>query len=68
MVKTNDSRIRFIDIRVINLSYFKVLQNGKVIYKIKGHKDEAFPIKASLSEDLAYVVCGSECGGVFLWS
>lgn len=37
-------------------------------YKIKGNKNEAFPVRASLSEDLAHVVCGSEDGGVYLWS
>lgn len=57
MVTTNDSRIRFIDI-----------QNGKIIYKIKGHKNETFPVRASMSEDLSHVVCGSEDGEVYLWS
>lgn len=57
MVTTNDSKIRFIDLR-----------NGKVIFKVKGHKNEAFPVRASMSDDLAYVVCGSEDGEVYLWS
>ena len=57
MVTTNDSRIRFIDAR-----------NGKSIYKIKGHKNESFPIRASISDDLAYVICGSEDGDLYLWS
>jgi WD40 repeat protein len=57
MVTTNDSRIRFIDIR-----------SGKVIYKIKGHKNEAFPVRASLSDDLQHVICGSEDGEVYMWS
>ena len=59
MVTTNDSRIRFIDVRH---------DDGKVIYKIKGHKNETFPIRASLSDDLSHVVCASEDGDVFLWS
>jgi WD40 repeat protein len=57
MVTTNDSRIRFLDIR-----------NGKIIFKIKGHKNESFPIRASLSDDMSYVVSASEDGQVYLWS
>lgn len=57
MVTTNDSKIRFIDLR-----------SGKVLFKVKGHKNEAFPVRASMSDDLAYVVCGSEDGEVYLWS
>lgn len=57
MVTTNDSRIRFLDIR-----------DGKVIFKIKGHKNETLPLRGSLSEDLAHVICGSEDGDVYLWS
>jgi hypothetical protein len=59
MVTTNDSRIRFIDIRN---------PDNKVVYKIKGHKNEQFPIRASVSDDLAHVLCASEDGNVFLWS
>jgi len=51
MITTNDSRIRFLDIR-----------NGKIIFKIKGHKNENFPIRASLSDDMSYVVSASEDG------
>ena len=57
MVTTNDSRIRFIEAK-----------NGKQVYKIKGHKNENFPIKASLSGDKAQVICGSEDGCLYLWS
>ena len=57
MVTTNDSRIRFIDAR-----------NGKSIYKIKGHKNENFPVKAHISEDMSHVLCGSEDGELYLWS
>jgi hypothetical protein len=39
-----------------------------MIFKIKGHKSENFPIRASLSEDLSHVVSASEDGEVFLWS
>jgi hypothetical protein len=42
MVTTNDSRIRFIDVRH---------DGGKFIYKIKGNKNETYPIRASLSDD-----------------
>lgn len=57
MITNNDSRIRFIDAR-----------NGKQIYKIKGHKNESFPIKASISDDFSHVICGSEDGDLYLWS
>lgn len=57
MVTTNDNKIRFVDLR-----------SGKVIYKLKGHRNESFPVRASIKDDLAYVVCGSEDGEVYLWS
>ncbi|CDW78911.1 wd repeat-containing protein [Stylonychia lemnae] len=57
MITNNDSRIRFIDAR-----------NGKQIYKIKAHKNESFPIKASISDDFSHVICGSEDGDLYLWS
>jgi WD40 repeat protein len=57
MITTNDSRIRFLD-----------LKTGKQIYKVKGHKNESFPLKASLSDDLNHVICGSDDGDLYLWS
>lgn len=57
MVTTNDSRVRFINI-----------QTGRVIMKIKGNKNESFHLRASLSPDLNFVICGSEDGDVYLWS
>ena len=41
---------------------------SKVIFKIKGHKNETLPLRGSLSEDLAHVICGSEDGDVYIWS
>lgn len=38
------------------------------MFKIKGHKNESYPISASLSDKLTHVICGSEDGEVFLWS
>ena len=36
--------------------------------KIKGNKNESFHLRASLSPDFNYVICGSEDGEVYLWS
>ena len=41
MVTTNDSRIRFID-----------LKGGKVMLKLKGHKNEGFVTRSSINGDL----------------
>jgi len=57
MVTTNDSRVRFVNI-----------MTGRCIMKIKGNKNEQFHLRASLSYDLNYVICGSEDGNVYLWS
>lgn len=57
MVTTNDSRIRFINIG-----------SGRSILKIKGHKNEKFHVRASLSIDGSYAICGSEDGNIYLWS
>ena len=57
MVTTNDSRVRFINILT-----------GRVLMKIKGHKNEQFHVRASLSADGQFAVCGSEDGNVYLWS
>ena len=57
MVTTNDSRIRFVNI-----------MTGRCIMKVKGNKNEQFHLRASLSADLNYVICGSEDGNVYLWS
>ena len=57
MVTTNDSRIRFINIK-----------DRKVLLKIKGHKNESFFSRGSLSNDFAHAICASEDGAVFLWN
>ena len=57
MVTTNDSRIRFINIK-----------NGKVLLKVKGHKNETFMTRASLSPDFSHAICASEDGGLYLWN
>ena len=57
MVTTNDSRVRFVNILT-----------GRTIMKLKGNKNESFHLRASLSPDLSYVICGSEDGDVYLWS
>lgn len=57
MVTTNDSRVRFVNIL-----------NGRTIMKLKGNKNESFHLRASLSSDQNYVICGSEDGDVYLWS
>ena len=57
MVTTNDSRIRFLNIK-----------NGKILLKIKGHKNEDFMTKGSLSGDFVHAICASEDGAVYLWN
>mgnify|MGYP001082846380 CR=1 FL=1 len=57
MVTTNDSRVRFVNILT-----------GRTIMKLKGNKNESFHLRASLSPDHNYVICGSEDGDVYLWS
>jgi WD40 repeat protein len=56
MVTTNDSRIRFISLR-----------NGKVVLKVKGHKNENFMSRASLDHNYAHAICASEDGAVYMW-
>ena len=57
MVTTNDSRVRFVNIF-----------DGSVLIKLKGHTNQKYHVRASLSPDLNNVICGSENGEVFLWS
>jgi len=57
MVTTNDNRIRFINIK-----------SGKVLLKMKGHKNESFVIRASLTPDFSHAICASEDGAVYLWN
>lgn len=57
MVTTNDNRIRFIHI-----------EKGKVLLKMKGHRNENFMTRASLSPNFAYAICASEDGAVYMWN
>ena len=57
MVTTNDSRIRFINI-----------EKGKVLLKMKGHRNEFYMNKASLSPSFEHAICASEDGAVYLWN
>lgn len=56
MVTTNDSRVRFINILT-----------GQIVYKIKGHKNESYHVRASITDCKDQVVCGSEDGSLYLW-
>ena len=51
MITTNDSRIRFLN-----------LKSGKVLIKSKGPSNEKFLIKGSLSPNFKYAICASEDG------
>ena len=58
MVTTNDSRIRFVNIK-----------SGEVLLKMKGHKNEHFMIRASMSADFNHAICASEDDStIFLWN
>ena len=56
LISTNDSRLR-----LFNLDDY--IQK----YKYKGHKSENLPIEACVSENMDYIVSGSEDGNVYLW-
>ena len=55
LITSNDSRIRMYDGYTLKTKY-------------KGHKNANSQIQATFSPGGGYVVCGSEDGGVFLWS
>ena len=57
MVTTNDSRVRFVNI-----------MTGNILMKIKGHQNNELHVRASLSPDANFCICGSEDGNVYLWS
>lgn len=56
MVTTNDSRIRLFDLRDLSLAC-----------KYKGHTNISSQIKASVSHDNKYIVCGSENSSFYIW-
>ena len=57
MVTTNDSRIRFLN-----------LKSSEILIKSKGHKNEKFLIRGSLSPNSKYAICASEDGQIVMWS
>lgn len=56
LVTTNDSRIRLYDLRDLSLAC-----------KYKGHMNISSQIKASVSQDNKYIVCGSENSSFYIW-
>lgn len=56
LVTTNDSRIRLYDLRDLSLAC-----------KYKGHTNISSQIKASVSQDNKFIVCGSENSSFFIW-
>lgn len=56
LVTTNDSRIRLYDLRDLSLAC-----------KYKGHINISSQIKASISHDNRYIVCGSENSSFYIW-
>ena len=62
MVTTNDSRVRFVNIRSGEMQ--KILLK----LKAKGLKNESSRISASLSPDYEYALCASEDNCVYIWS
>jgi hypothetical protein len=57
LVTTSDSRVRLYNLRD------KALE-----LKLKAHKNDELPIRASINDDGRYVICGSEDKGVYVWS
>ena len=62
MVTTNDSRIRFVNIRSGEIH--KILMK----LKAKGLRNEHSAICASLSSDYEHALCASEDNNVYIWS
>lgn len=56
LITTCDSRIRL----------YNFIDNVMVC-KFKGHKNEEYPIRATLSSDKRHVICGSENGEMYRW-
>ena len=57
IITTNDSRVRVYNLRDKSLEL-----------KLKGHEIRFSQIRASLSDDAKYVICGSEDRKVYIWS
>lgn len=62
LVTTNDSRIRIVDVEG------RLVGSGTKQMKFKGHKNDNLQIKARISEDMDYIICGSEDGYVYIWN
>ncbi|CAI2361449.1 unnamed protein product [Moneuplotes crassus] len=62
LVTTNDSRMRIINVEE------KFIIPGVSQIKFKGHINMSLPIRASISEGLEYIICGSEDGYVYIWN
>ena len=56
LVTTNDSRIRLYDLRDLSLAC-----------KYKGYVNESSQIRASVSHDHKYILCGSENASFYIW-
>lgn len=56
LVTTNDSRIRLYDLRDLSLAC-----------KYKGHTNISSQIRASVSHDNKFIVCGSENSSFYIW-
>merc|ERR1719350_766281 len=59
LVTTNDSRIR-----LFTLENYQI----NITTKYKGLKNQQLQIAASFSDDGKFVICGSDCGGIFIWN
>ncbi|KAI7854772.1 WD40-repeat-containing domain protein [Circinella umbellata] len=57
LVTSNDSMVRLYSIR-----------DQKIIFKYKGAENESTQIQASFSDDGQFIVCGSDKGGIYIWS
>ena len=57
LVTTNDSNIRLIN-----------MTDYSIACKYKGTVNESMQIKACMSEDGRYIICGSEIGRVLIWN
>jgi WD repeat-containing protein 44 len=57
VVTTTDSRVRIYNLRDKSLEL-----------KLKAHKNDELPIRASVNDDGRYVICGSEDKGIYIWS
>lgn len=57
LITTNDSRVRMYNLRDKNLEM-----------KFRGHENTCSQIKASISDDTSYIICGSEDRKAYIWS